>query len=176
MTRSNGRSFWINTSYKISPDLSLEYRTAGGHLNLKIMLMSNLKRFLDAQRTDYDVALNEIKSGRKRSHWMWYIFPQIAGLGLTEMSKRYAIRDIGEATDFLLDKTLGIRLINICQALLALQTNDALEVFDNPDHLKLRSSMTLFDVISGSSPVFAWVLDKFYNGERDSRTLELLKS
>ncbi|MFB0495972.1 uncharacterized protein (DUF1810 family) [Mucilaginibacter sp. OAE612] len=135
----------------------------------------HLKRFLDAQRSDYETALAEIKSGRKRSHWMWYIFPQIAGLGSTATSRHYAIKDISEATDFLFDETLGPRLVNICKALLELPTNDAFEIFGDPDHLKLRSSMTLFDAVPATFPVFGQVLDKFYRGERDQRTLDILK-
>ena len=138
--------------------------------------MSDLKRFFDAQRRDYDSALTEIKSGRKRSHWMWYIFPQIAGLGMTETSQHYAIKDIAEATDYLMDHTLGLRLVTICKALLELDTNDALAVFGSPDNLKLRSSMTLFDAVPATFPVFGQVLDKFYHGERDQRTLDILKS
>lgn len=135
----------------------------------------NLKRFTDAQRTDYGYALAEIQSGRKRSHWMWYIFPQITGLGHTEISKHYAIKDIQEATGFLLYETLGIRLVNICKALLKLPTGDASEVFGNPDHLKLKSSMTLFDAVPATFPVFGQVLDKYYGGGRDQRTLDILK-
>lgn len=136
--------------------------------------MDNLKRFKEAQQRDYATALNEIKSGRKRSHWMWYIFPQIAGLGSTETSRYYAIKDIKEATDYLMDQELGFRLLEICKALLLLETNDALEVFGSPDDLKLRSSMTLFDAVPATFPVFGQVLDKFYGGERDERTLQLL--
>lgn len=135
----------------------------------------HLKRFLDAQRSDYETALAEIKSGRKRSHWMWYIFPQIAGLGMTEISKHYAIQNIQEATDYLMDETLGLRLVNMCKALLELPTNDAFEIFGNPDHLKLRSSMTLFEAVPATFPVFGQVLNKFYQGERDQRTLDILK-
>ena len=137
--------------------------------------MSSLQRFKDAQDRDYATALNEIQNGRKRSHWMWYIFPQIAGLGSTEISRFYAIKDIDEATDYLMDQELGIQLINICKAMLLLETNDALEVFGSPDHLKLKSSMTLFDAVPATFPVFGQVLDKFYDGERDKRTLDLLK-
>lgn len=137
--------------------------------------MSDLKRFLDAQRTDYDVALAELRSGRKRSHWMWYIFPQLTGLGSTEVSKHYAIHDIREATDYLMDPALSLRLTNCCKALLDLDTNDAFEVFGSPDNLKLRSSLTLFDAVPATFPVFGQVLDKFYNGERDQRTLDILK-
>lgn len=135
----------------------------------------HLKRFLDAQRSDYETALAEIKSGHKHSHWMWSIFPQIAGLGSTPTSRHYAIKDINEATDFLFDEILGPRLVKICKVLLELATNDAFEVFGNPDHLKLRSSMTLFDAVPATFPVFGLVLDKFYQGKRDQRTLDILK-
>jgi len=133
-----------------------------------------LTRFKEAQAKDYETALAEIKNGRKRSHWMWYIFPQIAGLGMTETSRYYAIRDIKEATDYLMDEELGVRLTNICKALLTLETNDPRAVFGSPDDLKLKSSMTLFDAVPATFPVFGQVLDKFYNGQRDNRTLNLL--
>jgi uncharacterized protein (DUF1810 family) len=135
---------------------------------------SNLKRFKEAQTRDYDIALAEIKAGQKLNHWMWYIFPQIAGLGTTDTSRHYAIKDITEATDLLMDQELGLRLTDICKALLQLETNDAQEIFGSPDDLKLKSSMTLFDAVPATFPVFGQVLDKFYNGERDQRTLQLL--
>ena len=135
-----------------------------------------LERFKKAQENDYDLALSEIKSGHKRSHWMWYIFPQIAGLGMTETSRYYAIKDIREATNYLSDTQLGPRLITISRALLELETNDPHAVFGSPDDLKLKSSMTLFDAVPATFPVFGQVLDKFYGGERDSRTIELLKT
>jgi uncharacterized protein (DUF1810 family) len=134
-----------------------------------------LERFKQAQERDYETALSEIKNGKKRSHWMWYIFPQIAGLGSTDISQHYAIRDIREATDYLMDETLGVRLINICKALLELETSDAHAVFGSPDNLKLKSSMTLFEAVPATFPVFGQVLDKFYGGERDQRTLDILK-
>lgn len=133
-----------------------------------------LERFIEAQQRDYETALNELRSGRKRGHWMWYIFPQIAGLGMTDTSKYYAINDIGEATDYLMDQTLGVRLTNSCKALLELETDDAYQIFGSPDDLKLKSSITLFDVVPATFPVFGQVLDKFYQGERDERTLQLL--
>lgn len=138
--------------------------------------MSDLKRFKEAQQRDYATALREIKAGRKHSHWMWYIFPQLAGLGTTDTSKHYAIKDIQEATDYLLDEELGLNLTTICKALLALETNDAHAIFGSPDDLKLRSSMTLFDAVPATFPVFGQVLDKFYSGQRDEKTLQLLKN
>lgn len=136
--------------------------------------MSGLDRFLAAQVRDYDTALAEIKSGRKRSHWMWYIFPQLAGLGMTEISRHYAIRDLGEAAAYLKHPTLGGRLILLCEALLALESDDAHAIFGSPDDLKLRSSMTLFNAVPGAPGIFQQVLDKFYQGESDEKTLALL--
>lgn len=138
--------------------------------------MMGLERFKKAQEDTYDDALREIQSGRKTGHWMWYIFPQIAGLGMTETSRYYAIKDIQEASDFLMDQQLGFRLSQICEALLQLDNSDAQDILGRPDDLKLRSSMTLFDAVPATFPVFAQVLDKFYNGERDARTLQLLKA
>ncbi|PTR00088.1 uncharacterized protein (DUF1810 family) [Mucilaginibacter yixingensis] len=140
------------------------------------MIHYHLQRFTEAQDNDYETALAEIKNGQKRSHWMWYIFPQIAGLGTTATSKFYAIKDIGEATAYLMDEQLSLRLVTICKALIKLKTRDALAVFGAPDHLKLRSSMTLFDAVPATFPVFGQVLEKFFNGERDLRTLDLLQA
>jgi uncharacterized protein (DUF1810 family) len=134
-----------------------------------------LQRFLDAQQRDYATALSEIKNGKKRSHWMWYIFPQIAGLGFSETSKFYAIRDITEAKEYLEHPILGLRLVTICQALMAANTNNATAIFGNPDDMKLRSSMTLFASIPGADPVFPAVLDKFFNGAKDKLTWEKLQ-
>ena len=134
----------------------------------------DLSRFYKPQENAFEVAYSEIKAGHKRGHWMWYIFPQIAGLGMTDISKYYAIRDIDEATEFLKDPVLGKRLISICEALLDLGTDDPHEIFGSPDDLKLRSSMTLFAAVPDSPPVFGRVLAKFYQGQPDSKTLELL--
>jgi uncharacterized protein (DUF1810 family) len=136
----------------------------------------NLERFIDAQRTDYAIALTEIKRGKKESHWMWYIFPQLLGLGYTSVSILYAIKDIKEATAYLNHEILGKRLIEISNALLQLETNDASKVFGSPDNMKLRSSMTLFSLVPGADKVFQAVLDKFFNGKKDERTLQLLNA
>jgi uncharacterized protein (DUF1810 family) len=133
-----------------------------------------LERFIKAQERDYETAMSEIRAGKKRGHWMWYIFPQVAGLGMSDMSKHYAIKDLREATDYLLAETLGVRLTNICKVLLELQTADPYEIFGSPDHLKLKSSMTLFDAVPATFPVFGQVLDKFYQREHDPQTLRLL--
>jgi uncharacterized protein (DUF1810 family) len=134
----------------------------------------NLTRFLDAQQDSYETAVTEIRHGKKQSHWMWYTFPQIAGLGASETSKFYAIKDIDEAQAYLQHPVLGQRLHEIAGELLQLPTNDATAVFGKPDDMKLRSSMTLFASIAGAGPVFQSVLDKFFNGQKDSRTMTIL--
>lgn len=135
----------------------------------------NLERFIDAQKADYAHALSEIKEGRKRRHWMWYIFPQIQGLGFTSTSKFYAISDLSEAEAYLKHRVLGPGLIQICEALLQLEQDDPQRIFGSIDQLKLKSSMTLFAAVEGSDPVFVRVLDKYFNGERDKQTLRILK-
>ena len=135
---------------------------------------NSLKRFTDAQENSFPIALSEIQQGRKQSHWMWFIFPQIAGLGFSETSRYYAIKDLREADEFLKHPVLGSRLINISRELLKLKTTDAHGVFGNPDDLKLKSSMTLFSMLPGTDPVFQYVLEKFFNGEKDSKTLHII--
>jgi len=135
---------------------------------------NNLQRFIHAQEDCYKTALAEIKCGRKRSHWMWYIFPQIKGLGFTETSKFYAIKSIEEAEDYLNHPVLSNRLIEICNALLALEGTNANQIFGSPDDVKLKSSMTLFSSVPKTNQTFQLILDKFYNGTKDSKTLELL--
>lgn len=134
----------------------------------------NLQRFLDAQATDYAQALAEVKAGRKRSHWMWYIFPQIQGLGFSETARFYGIRDLAEATAYLQHPVLGPRLVAICEALLGLPGSNATSIMGNPDDMKLRSAMTLFGAVPGVSPIFGQVLTKFFGGVPDSKTLQLL--
>ena len=137
---------------------------------------NSLQRFIDAQEKDYDTAFAEISQGRKRSHWIWYIFPQIQGLGFSETSKFYAIKNIDEAAEYLKHPVLGERLIRICHALMKNPGNDANKIFGSPDDMKLKSSMTLFAALPGTDPVFQTVLDKFFNGTRDSKTIEILAS
>ena len=136
-------------------------------------MKNDLERFLKAQEKDYEHALNEIKNGRKTGHWIWYIFPQIAGLGFSSTSKYYSIKDKNEAIEYLKNNTLKHRLIEICEALLSLESDDATYVMGYPDDLKLKSSMTLFDEVSDID-VFKKVLDKFYKGEKDEMTISLL--
>lgn len=134
----------------------------------------NLERFIEAQEYNYQDALKEIKSGRKCSCWMWYVFPQLAGLGRSSTAKYYGITDLQEAQDYINDPLLGARLVEISEALLALDTNDAYRVFGCPDNMKLKSSMTLFAIAAPELKVFQKVLDKYFGGERDKRTIELL--
>ncbi len=133
----------------------------------------DLDRFLKMQQYDYTTALSEIKSGHKRSHWIWYIFPQLKGLGRSNMSEFYGIENIEEAKEYMRHPVLGSRLTEISEALLSLDSNDPLEVMGMPDDLKLCSCMTLFEQAS-DEPVFGKVLDKYFNGARDKRTIKLL--
>ena len=135
----------------------------------------NLQRFIDAQQQTYDTALAEIKQGKKRSHWMWYIFPQIQALGFSETARHYAIHDKAEAIAYMKHPLLGTRLINICHVLLQLQSSNAGTIFGYPDDLKLRSSMTLFSLLPDADPSFQAVINKFFNGIRDERTVRILE-
>lgn len=135
----------------------------------------NLDRFIEAQETDYRRALREIRNGRKQSHWIWYIFPQIEGLGFSETSRFYGISDKEEAEQYLKHPVLGKRLREISAALLDLENTDARLVMGTPDDLKLRSSMTLFSSLPESPPVFEEVLNKFFNSNKDEKTLQILK-
>ena len=135
----------------------------------------DLDRFKKAQNEDYPYALQEIKVGRKRSHWIWYIFPQLKGLGFSSMSEYYGIDGRAEAQAYIADSVLRARLVEISQALLALESNNPTQVMGYPDDLKLKSSMTLFAEVAPDIPVFEQVLQKFFAGEKDSRTLQLLR-
>ncbi|MDO4193909.1 MAG: DUF1810 domain-containing protein [Erysipelotrichaceae bacterium] len=134
----------------------------------------DLSRFIEAHQQSYQRALKEIRNGRKTSHWMWYVFPQMKGLGCSSLAQYYAIHSLGEAAAFLHDPYLGRNLLEICHALTALKTNNAAEIFGSPDDLKLKSSMTLFSLVPNADPVFQDVLNKYYSGERDRRTLKIL--
>ncbi|MBB6108628.1 Uncharacterized protein, DUF1810 family [Mucilaginibacter lappiensis] len=143
-------------------------------MNEQELNVKDLSRFLTAQERDYATALAEIQNGRKRSHWMWYIFPQIAGLGNSETSKFYALKNRQEAEAYLSHSVLGRRLVEISNALIHLEDNHATRIFGSPDDLKLKSSMTLFNALTDTDPIFSQVLAKFYNGIRDWETLRLL--
>lgn len=136
---------------------------------------TTLMRFIQAQEKTYSIALEEIKNGRKQSHWMWYIFPQIQGLGRTSTSQYYAIKDIEEAAEYLNDTVLGARLVEICNELLNLDSNDAYSIFGSPDDKKLKSCVTLFSQVEGTNPVFLTVLETFFDGKPDHRTLSILE-
>ena len=134
----------------------------------------DLMRFLQAQEGNYAQALAEMKRGRKESHWMWYIFPQLKGLGRSAMSEFYGISGMEEARAYLKDPVLGARLVEICNALLALEVEDIVQVMGRPDDKKLKSSMTLFEAAAENPEVFQRVLEKYYQGKRDGRTLRML--
>jgi uncharacterized protein (DUF1810 family) len=134
----------------------------------------DLSRFVAAQRDVYARALGEIRAGRKRSHWMWFVFPQLAGLGVSATSRRYAIRDLAEARAYLEHPILGKRLVECGEAALGVEGRSAFEVFGSPDDMKLRSCATLFSRVSPPGSVFHRLLDKYFGGEPDDRTMSLL--
>ena len=125
----------------------------------------NLERFINAQENSYQIALKEIQNGEKRSHWMWFIFPQIDGLGLSSISKEYSIKNQQEAQNYLNHNILGKRLIEITNTLMKIEQKSARSIFGYPDDLKLKSSMTLFKIISSNNDIFSDVLVKYFNGE-----------
>jgi uncharacterized protein (DUF1810 family) len=135
----------------------------------------DLDRFVSAQASIYNQALGEIRSGQKRTHWIWFIFPQIEGLGHSSTSMHYAIRSLEEARAYLQHPLLGPRLIECSEAVLAVQGRTASDILSYPDDLKLRSSMTLFERVAEPGSVFGRVLDRYFQGSRDERTLQLLK-
>ena len=144
--------------------------------SLKSDKRPDVKRFLEAQNREYagyKQALEEVRSGRKRTHWIWYIFPQVKGLGYSQMANFYGIKDREEGEDYLLHPTLNDRIHEISSALLQHKGKAAIDIFGSIDSMKVRSSMTLFDELSPND-VFGKVLDTFFNGERDQRTIELL--
>ena len=135
-----------------------------------------ISRFMKAHQSDYQRALSEIKNGKKVSHWMWYIFPQIAGLGHSQTARYYAIKDMEEARAYMKHEILGKNLIEISQALLQTPSSDPGEVMGWPDDMKLKSSMTLFLLAAPECNVFQKVLDKFFHGEKDKNTIRILKN
>jgi len=134
----------------------------------------NLKRFVTAQERCYTLALAEIRRGEKETHWMWFIFPQIAGLGRSATSKHYALRDLGEAAAYLRHPLLGARLAECFRASLLIQGRSVREIFGSPDDLKFHSSATLFACVTPGDPVFQQALDRNFQGRRDGATLRLL--
>ncbi len=136
----------------------------------------DLARFTVAQEGIYDQVLSELTNGRKRSHWMWFIFPQIDGLGHSPTAKRYAIKSEKEAREYLAHPILGTRLVECATTVLDIEGRTAPQIFGSPDDVKLRSSMTLFASIAEPQSIFDLVLDKFFSGHRDPKTLALLEA
>lgn len=136
---------------------------------------SSFQHFISAQESTYETAYREIQNGRKQSHWMWFIFPQVAGLGFSPMSEKYAIHSLDEAAAYLNNEITGKRLISISKLLLTHKNKSAHQIFGSPDDLKLRSSMTLFSMVPSADPVFDEVLKAYFKGIKDPKTLQLLK-
>jgi uncharacterized protein (DUF1810 family) len=134
----------------------------------------DLNRFVRAQEDDYERALSEITSGQKRTHWMWYIFPQLDGLAVSPTAKRYSIKSVEEARAYLEHPILGPRLLNCAEAVIRVEGRSATEIFGSPDDLKLKSCATLFSIVAPPGSVFDRLLEKYYRGARDGKTLELL--
>ncbi|MGO7333388.1 DUF1810 domain-containing protein [Rhizobium leguminosarum] len=135
-----------------------------------------LHRFIDAQNGVYEQALLELKAGRKTSHWMWFIFPQVAGLGTSAMAEKYAMRSAEEAAAYLADPILSSRLLRCVEAILSVNGRSAHEILGSPDDVKLRSSMTLFAAISDHGSPFHQVIEHFYQGKFDDRTMKILSA
>lgn len=136
----------------------------------------DLERFITAQKADFAAALQEIRAGEKRSHWIWYCFPQLRGLGSSYLADYFGIRDLREARAYWADPVLRGNLVELTEALLALPGGNIRSVMGYPDDLKLRSCMTLFEIAAGETDgqLFARVLEKYYSGQRDSLTLKML--
>jgi uncharacterized protein (DUF1810 family) len=134
----------------------------------------DLNRFVRAQEGDYERALSEVRAGRKRSHWTWYVFPQFDGLGSSPTSRRFAIKSVAEAQAYLSHPVLGPRLRECAEAALGVQGRSAHEIFGSPDDMKLKSCATLFALVSPAGSVFDRLLGKYFQGARDDRTLRLM--
>ena len=134
----------------------------------------DLNRFIIAQDRNYANALAELKNGQKRTHWMWYVFPQIDGLGHSTTAKRYAIKSMEEARKYLDHPVLGTRLLECAEAVLATEGRSISDIFGYPDDLKLKSSITLFSCVSEPTSVFVRILEKYFQGDRDVRTIQIL--
>ena len=139
-----------------------------------VQAADEFEHFVHAQSAVYDRARSELAQGRKRSHWMWFIFPQVKGLGYSSMSQRFSIDSLDQARQYLAHSLLGPRLAECTDLVLRVQNRTVSEIFGHPDDLKLRSSLTLFALCSPPNSVFAQALDKYFSGEPDPKTLELL--
>ena len=135
----------------------------------------NLQRFIAAQDANYEMVIKELKAGQKKSHWMWYIFPQIAGLGHSATAQKFAIHSKEEAVAYITHPVLGIRLKECAQIVVNIENRTAREIFGYPDDLKFRSSMTLFHYVARNEPIFQEALTKYYAGEPDRLTIEACK-
>ena len=140
------------------------------------MDQDNLNRFIEAQMTTYEGAMLELTRGRKESHWVWYIFPQIEGLGRSDTAKLYSIKSLEEGRAYLEHSVLGPRLVEACEILLSLKDASMDEVMGFPDDLKLLSSMTLFEALTDSSSIFTKIIEIYFDDERDETSLEIIKS
>lgn len=152
------------------PKKQSDFLSGGGLMNI-----NSLERFLEAQEHKYDIALKEIRAGKKRTHWMWYIFPQLRGLGRSQMAYVYGINGLEEAKAYLEHPVLSARLIEITEALLEHKDQDIEDILGDIDAMKLRSSMTLFALISEEVSTFQRVLDCFYDSKMDEQTIKLTK-
>ena len=138
--------------------------------------MIDLQIFVQAQEDIYEQALAELKNGSKESHWMWFVFPQIAGLGNSEMARKYAIPNLADAKAYLSHDLLGSRLRECTEAVLAVEGRTAHEILGSPDDMKLKSCMTLFELADGPGSVFSSILEKYFEGQRDERSLTILNA
>ena len=139
------------------------------------MNLNSLNRFIEAQQPVYPQALQELRNGKKTTHWMWFIFPQIEGLGQSSTAKYYSITTIEEAKEYLMHPILGKRLLECASAILKIENKTADEIFGSPDNAKLRSSMTLFNFVSPEHEEFSEVLKKYFAGEQDEKTISILE-
>lgn len=134
----------------------------------------NVQRFVEAQQVNFDTALSELKAGKKASHWMWYIFPQIKGLGKSEISKYYAIQNIEEAREYLNNEYLSHNMNELLNVLLKQNTSNPTDIFGKPDDMKLKSSMTLFALADKNNEKYKKVLEKYFSGDFDKRTINII--
>lgn len=156
--------------------LEVKARSAGRAIILFMKEENNLSRFISAQETVYPQVMKELKAGRKTSHWMWYIFPQIAGLGMSPTAKFYSIMSISEAKEYLAHPVLGKRLVECCNIILSIKDRSAEAIFGYPDFMKLQSCVTLFNFIDADQKAFSQVLHKYYKDIRDQKTFEILEN
>ena len=159
MTKAKGSGFKLGEHEQLTDLSKLNGFKEDSHT---MAAADNLNRFLEAQASDYTRALNEIRNGRKQTHWVWYIFPQLAGLGCSEMATLYALKDLPKATQYLAHPVLGTRLMEMANALLGVGGKTATQILGSPDEVKVKSCMTLFRLVQPSDPVFDAVLATYY--------------